>query len=173
MLPRRQVLAASATTLPLSVALGSLGTLSACAGHPNPLKGPPPLSADVRRLLDAAAAEENLVYLYEKTIAAYSPLAPQLSPVLADHRAHLRRLEALIVEPPGRARTVQPARRPAIAATQATAVTALRAAERAAITAQLRRLTSAPPAQAQLYASIAAAEAVHLGLLPGQQPGSS
>jgi hypothetical protein len=173
MLPRRQVLAASTTTLPLFMALGSLGTLSACAGHPNPLKGPPPLSADVRRLLDAAGAEENLVYLYKKTIATYSPLAPQLSPLLADHEAHLRQLEALIVEPPGRVRTVRPTRRPAIAATRAAAVTALRAAEHAAITTQLRRLTSAPPSQAQLYASIAASEAVHLGILSGQRPGSS
>jgi hypothetical protein len=153
------------------MALGSLGTLSACAGHPNPLAAPPPLSADVRRLIDAARAEASLVYLYKETIAAYSPLAPQLSPLLADHAAHLRQLEALIVEPPGRALTVRPARRTAVPATTAAAVTALRAAEQAAVAGQLRRLTSAPPSQAQLYASIAASEAVHLSILSGQQPG--
>ena len=63
MLPRRQLLAASTTTLPLFLAL------SACAG-PNPLAGPPPLSADVRALLQAVAAEQNLISLYNRTMAA-------------------------------------------------------------------------------------------------------
>src|SRR5215469_3083116 len=76
MLPRRKVLAASGTALPLFL------TLSACAG-PSPLtvlKGPPPLSSDVRALLDAASSEENLVYLYKKAIASYPALGPVLSP---------------------------------------------------------------------------------------------
>ncbi len=159
MLPRRQVLAASATMLPLFIAL------SACAGHPNPLEGPPPLSADVRRLLDAATAEQDLVNLYKKTIAAYSPLAPVLSPLLAEHEVHLRQITALIIERPGRSLQVRPARRPAIAGTRAAAIGQLQAAEQAAITTQLRRLTSAPPSQAQLFASIAASEATHVGVL--------
>ena len=49
-----RVLAVSTTRLPLFIALGSLGTLSATATH-------------------SAAAEENPVYPDKKTIAAYSP----------------------------------------------------------------------------------------------------
>jgi hypothetical protein len=161
MLPRRQVLAASTTTLPLLLAL------TACGGHPNPLKGPPPLSADVRTLMAAVTAEDNLVYLYTKTLAAYSHLAAELSPLLAEHRAHLGALEARIIEPPGAILRVRPSARPAIPASKAQAIAQLRAAEQAAITAQLKRLPAASPAEAQLYASIAASEATHITVLNG------
>src|SRR5271165_6600649 len=85
MLPRRQLLAASTTTLPLFLAL------SACGG-PDPLAGPPPLSADVRALLRAVTAEQNLISLYKRTVAVYSALAPALTPLLADRAAALAQL---------------------------------------------------------------------------------
>jgi hypothetical protein len=161
MLPRREVLAASMTTLPLFLAL------SACAG-PDPLKGPPPLAADVRTLMSAILAEDNLVYLYTKAIGTHSGLADELSPLLAEHRAHLSQLQSRIVVPPGRHLRVHPTARPQIPATTHAALAQILAAERAAITAQLKRLPGASPSQAQLYASIAASEATHITVLNGR-----
>ena len=82
------MLAASTTTLPLFLAL------SACAG-PNPLAGPPPLSADVRGLLAAVTDEQNLIWIYKRTMATYSPMAPALAALLAEHQAHLAQLRRL------------------------------------------------------------------------------
>jgi hypothetical protein len=161
MLLRRQVLAASATTLP--VLLG----LAGCAGHPDPLSGPPPLSSDVRTLMAAVTAEDNLVYLYTKTMASYSSLATGLSPLLAEHQAHLRALQARIIEPPGKSLHPRPSSRPAIPASKAEAIAQLHAAEQAAVKAQLGRLPAASPAEAQLYASIAASESTHITILNG------
>jgi hypothetical protein len=155
MLRRRQLLAASTTTLPLFLAL------SACR-KPDVLAGPPPLSADVRVLFAAATAEQNLIYRYNETMAVYSALVPVLSPLLAEHQAHLAELRARIIEPPGKTVPDAVTAKPPIPATRAAAVTALRAAEQAACTAQLRRLAGASPSLAQLYASIAASEATHV-----------
>ena len=155
------MLAASTTTLPLFLAL------SACAG-PDPLAEPPPLAADVRTLMSAVLSEDSLVYLYAKTIAAHSGLAGELSPLLAEHHAHLSQLQARIIVPPGRHLRVHPTARPAIPATTQAALAQILAAERAAVTAQLKRLPGATPSQAQLYASIAACEATHITVLNGQ-----
>ena len=149
------MLAASTTTLPLFLAL------SACAG-PDPLAGPPPLSADVRALLRAVTAEQNLISVYKRTMASYSALAPALTPLLAEHQAHLAQLRARIIEPPGKTVSTKVTSRPAIPGTPAAALAQLRTAEQAASTAQLRRLAGASPSLAQLYASIAASEATHV-----------
>jgi hypothetical protein len=158
MLRRRQLLAASATTLPLFAAL------TACAG-PDPLSGPPPLSADVRVLLDAVTAEQNLIWIYNRTMASYSALAPTLTALVAEHRAHLVQLRAMIVEPPGRPVPGTVTSKPAVPGTRSAALAQLRTAEQSASTAQLRRLAGASPALAQLYASIAASEATHVTVL--------
>ncbi len=149
------MLAASTTTLPLFLAL------SACGG-PDPLAGPPPLSADVRALLRAVTAEQNLISVYKRTMASYSALAPALTPLLAEHQAHLAQLRARIIEPPGKTVSTKVTSRPAIPGTPAAALAQLRTAEQAASTAQLRRLAGASPSLAQLYASIAASEATHV-----------
>src|SRR5579859_4340226 len=77
MLSRRQLLAASPTTLPLFLAL------SGCKG-PAVLSAPPTVSTQTQTLLDAVAAEQNLVWIYNKAIAAYSGLAPALTPLRAE-----------------------------------------------------------------------------------------
>jgi hypothetical protein len=158
MLRRRQLLAASATTLPLFAAL------SACAG-PDPLNGPPPLSADVRALLRAVTAEQNLIWIYNRTMASYSAVAPALGTLLAEHQAHLAQLRARIVEPPGKSVPGTVTSKPSVPGTAATALAQLRAAEQSAVTAQLGRLAGASPSLAQLYASIAASEATHVTAL--------
>lgn len=137
---------------------------SACAG-PDPLSGPPPLSADVRALLGAVTAEANLIWIYNAAMSAYSALEPALAPLLAEHEAHLSQLRSRIVEPAGKTVPAAPTARPAIPRTRAAAVTRLRAAEQGAVTAQLGRLRGAEPSLAQLYASIAASEATHVTVL--------
>lgn len=152
------MLVASTTALPLFAAL------SACGG-PNPLAGPPPLSADVRSLFAAVTAEENLISLYTRSIRAYSALAPALNPLLAEHWAHLAQLRARIIEPPGKTVPERVTSKPPIPATSQAAIAMLRTAEQAASTTQLRRLAGASPSLAQLYASIATSEATHVTVL--------
>jgi hypothetical protein len=158
MLRRRQLLAASTTTFTLFAAL------SGCR-EPAVLAGPPPLSADVRVLFTAVTDEQNLIWLYTRTMAAYSGLAPALAPLLAEHHAHLARLRARIIEPPGKSVPDRVTSKPPVPGTSARAAALLRTAEQAASTAQLRRLAAAPPSLAQLYASIAASEATHVTAL--------
>jgi hypothetical protein len=166
MLSRRQLLAASPTTLPLFLAL------SACKG-PAVLSGPPPLSNQTRLLLHAVTAERNLIWIYNKAVAGYSALRPTLAPLLAEHQAHLAQLTARVVEPPGRKVPDTVTARPALDATADGALRQLRAAEQAAVAALLSRLGSASPSLAQLYASIATSEATHVTTLLNSQAGQS
>lgn len=162
MLSRRQLLAASPTTLPLFL------TLSACKG-PAVLSAPPQVSQQTQVLLHAVAAEQNLIWIYAKVMSAYSGLAAALAPLRAEHEAHLAQLRARVIEPPGKQPTANATAtataRPAVAAPQAAALAQLRAAERAAVTAQMNRLAAAPASLAQLYASIAACESTHVSVL--------
>jgi hypothetical protein len=162
MLSRRQLLAASPTTLPLILAL------SACKG-PAVLSGPPPASNQTQMLLHAVTAEQNLIWIYNKAIAGYSALRPTLAPLLAEHQAHLAELTARVVEPPGKKVPGTVTARPALNATADGALLQLRAAEQAAAVRLLSRLGGAPPSLAQLYASIAASEATHVTTLLGRQ----
>ncbi len=159
------MLATSTTTLPLFL------TLSACKG-PAPLGGPPPLSRDTRSLLHAVTAEQNLIWIYGATIARYSALAAVLRPVLAEHEAHLSRLRDRIIEPPGKKVPWRVTARPAVPGTRSAALSLLRDREQAATRTLLSRLYAASPSLAQLYASIAAAEATHAVTL-GQRIGTA
>ena len=139
------------------------------------LSAPPQPSQQTQVLLHAIAAEQQLIWVYAKVTAAYSVLAATLAPLRAEHEAHLAQLRARVVEPPGRqaqaavtagpSTTGSPTTGPLIAGTQAAALAQLRAAEQAAVTAQMDRLAAAPAALAQLYASIAACESTHVSVL--------
>src|SRR6266700_2428816 len=107
MLSRRQLLAASPTTLPLFLAL------SACKG-PAVLSGPPPVTDQTAMLLHAVTSEQNLIWIYNKAAVTYSNLAPVLNPLLAEHRAHLAQLRGRVIEPPGKCVTDAVTARPAI-----------------------------------------------------------
>jgi hypothetical protein len=158
MLSRRQLLAASPTTLPLFLAL------SACKG-PAVLSAPPTVSPQTQTLLHAATAEQNLIWIYNKAIAAYSGLAPTLAPLRAEHEAHLTQLRARVIEPPGKQVPSAAGAKPALAASQAAVLAQLRTAEQAAVTTLMSRLGGASPSLAQLCASIAASEATHVSVL--------
>ena len=157
MLSRRQLLAAS-PTLPLFL------TLSGCKG-PAVLGAPPHASQQTQVLLHAVAAEQDLVWIYAKVMSVYSGLAATLAPLRAEHEAHLAQLRARVIEPPGKRAPDTVTAKPLIAGTPAAALAQLRAAEQAAVTAQMNRLAAAPASLAQLYASIAASESTHVGVL--------
>ena len=171
MLSRRQLLAASPTTLPLFLAL------SACKG-PAVLSGPPPVASQTQMLLRTVTAEQNLIWIYNKAMAGYSALRPTLAPLLAEHRAHLAQLAARVVEPPGEKVPRAVTARPTLAATAGGALVQLRAAEQAAVARLLGQglLGRASPSLAQLYASVAASEATHVTRLTSRieqsHPGS-
>jgi hypothetical protein len=158
MLSRRQLLAASPTTLPLFLAL------SGCNG-PAVLSAPPAVSPQTQTLLHAVTAEQNLIWVYNKAMAAYSGLTPALAPLRAEHEAHLARLRGRVIEPPGKHVSDAVTAKPALGATEAAALAQLRAAEQAAVKAMMGRLDGASPSLAQLYASIAASEATHVSVL--------
>jgi len=158
MLSRRQLLAASPATLPLFLAL------SACKG-PAVLSAPSAVSPQTQMLLHAVTAEQNLIWIYNKAMTAYSGLVPALAPLRAEHEAHLAQLRAQVIEPPGKRVPTTVTARPPIGATQAAALAQLRAAEQAAVKTLMSRLNGASPSLAQLYASIAASEATHVSVL--------
>ncbi|HEY1823523.1 MAG TPA: ferritin-like domain-containing protein [Trebonia sp.] len=158
MLSRRQLLAASPTTLSLFLAL------SACKG-PAVLSAPPSVSPQTQTLLRAVTAEQNLIWIYNKAIAAYSGLASTLAPLRAEHEAHLVQLRARVIEPTGKPVPDAVTAKPALGATKDAALVQLRAAEQAAVTTMMSRLNGASPSLAQLYASIAASEATHVSVL--------
>ena len=156
------MLAASPTTLPLFLAL------SACKG-PAVLSAPPTVSPQTQALLHAVTAEQNLIWIYNKAMAAYSGLGPFLTPLRAEHEKHLAQLRARVSEPPGKQVPLAVTAKPRLAVTEAAALAQLRAAEQAAVTTLMGRLSGAPASLAQLYASIAASEATHATVLSGAE----
>ena len=178
--PRRRVLLASATALPLLLATAGCRSSSLFTG-PDPLAGRPPLGHDVLTLQAVIASEENLINLYRTAIDGDSGTAPHdgrartLATLLAQHEQHLAQLRTRLVEPAG---TPTPASTPAPAASAASgpastgaarvSTARLRAAERASAASLVQRLATVEPALAQLFASIAASDATHATVLAGQ-----
>jgi len=174
--PRRRILLASATALPLLLAAAGCRSQDVFAG-PDPLAGPPPLGHDVLTLQAVIAAEEKMVELYQ-TAVVVDPQAlvrtRMLRSLLAQHGQHLAQLRARLVEPPGQASDSPTARPSASAAGPPSGpgpagpdLAHLRAAESASAASLVRRLATVPPALAQLFASIAASDASHVTVLGG------
>jgi hypothetical protein len=158
MLSRRQLLAASPTTLPLFLAL------SGCKG-PAVLGAPPVMSAQTQALLHAVTAEQNLIWIYNRAIAAYPALGPALTRLRAEHEAHLAQLRGRVVEPAGKQVPDTVTSKPALGASPSAVLGQLRNAEQAAVTTMMGKLDGASPSLAQLYASIGACEATHVSVL--------
>jgi hypothetical protein len=173
-LPRRRVLLASATMLPLLFATAGCRSSDVFSG-PDPLSGRPPLSHDVLTLQAVIAAEENLIYLYRTAINGDSGTAARartLEPLLAQHEQHLAQLKARLIEPDGTtAAQASPGPSPSPSSSAASPAPGrvtparLRAAERASAAGLVQRLTTVQPALAQLFASIAASDATHVTVL--------
>lgn len=160
---RRTVLAASAAGLPLLI--------TACKGV-QVLGSPPPPPAEIATLRAAITAEQDLVTAYA---AAVSPASAgtdggtaMLAAVLAEHRQHLTQLKSRLIE--------TAAQRSAAAASAGPSgpvrtgapppdIVQLEQAEADASDRLIGQLAGLPPSLAQLFASIAAAEATHVPLL--------
>lgn len=165
----RRVVLAGAVSLPLvatgcSKGIGGLGT------PPSPLP-------DVTILRDAIAGETLMISRYGAVMTAVPDQAGSLRPLLDQHREHLARLRARLVEPDaGRAPEHSPSASASspeaqVPGTPAAARRYLRHAEQAAAQTLLTALTAAPPSLAQLLASIAASEASHALLLSPHRRG--
>jgi len=166
--PRRRVLLASAAALPLL--LGAAGCRSSDVfSGPDPLAGRPPLGHDVLTLQAVIAAEENMIDLYQLAISGDSGTsrARTLRSLLAQHQQHLVQLKARLIVPPGASASPSPSSARPSPRASTVSITRLRAAERASAADLVRRLATAPPALAQLLASIAASDATHVTALGG------
>lgn len=160
---RRLMLAAAAAA---SVGLAGCKGIAALGPLPKP-------SADVVTLEHAIAAEELMVATYRAAAeqlatsqaagAAAQRLSAAVTAIHAEHQAHLAGLRARLVLPPRLARTkVRPGRPSPLPAGGKGIIGALVAGERAAAARLTGQLLDAPPALAQLMASIAASEAAHV-----------
>jgi hypothetical protein len=174
--PRRRILLASATTLPLLLATAGCRSSSLFAG-PDPLADRPPLGHNVLTLQAVIASEENMINLYRAAINGDSGTAQSrtLRPLLAQHEQHLAQLRARLIEPAGTPATPSQTTRPSASAGGGSASTGparvttarLRAAERASAAGLVQQLATVEPALAQLFASIAASDATHVMALAG------
>ncbi len=183
--PRRRLLLASVTALPLLLATAGCRSSDAFAG-PDPLAGRPRPAPDVVTLQAVIAAEENLIGLYRTALSGHSAAAGQaqeLKPLLAQHEQHLTRLSSRLIQPPGTAPVpaspvpaspvpaspvpASPSASASAAASAPVTIARLRAAERASAAGLVRRLATVEPALAQLFASIAACDATHVAALGG------
>jgi hypothetical protein len=166
--PRRRVLLASAAALPLLLGAAGCRSSDVFTG-PDPLAGRPSLGHDVLTLQAVIAAEENMIDLYQLAISGDpgTTRARTLRSLLAQHQQHLVQLKARLIVPPGASASPSPSSASPSPRASTVSITRLRAAERASAADLVRRLATAPPALAQLLASIAASDATHATALGG------
>jgi len=162
------VLLASAAALPLLLGAAGCRSSDVFTG-PDPLAGRPPLDHDVLTLQAVIAAEENMIDLYQLALSGDpgTTRARTLRSLLAQHQQHLVQLKARLIVPPGASASPSPSSASPSPRASTVSITRLRAAERASAADLVRRLATAPPALAQLLASIAASDATHATALGG------
>ena len=163
------MLLASAAALPLLLGAAGCRSSDVFTG-PDPLAGRPPLGHDVLTLQAVIAAEENMIDLYQLAIGggdSGTTRARTLRSLLTQHQQHLVQLKARLIVPPGASPSPSPSSARPSPRASTVSITRLRAAERASAADLVRRLATAPPALAQLLASIAASDATHATALGG------
>ena len=162
------MLLASAAALPLLLGAAGCRSSDVFTG-PDPLAGRPPLGHDVLTLQAVITAEENMIDLYQLAISGDpgTTRARTLRSLLAQHQQHLVQLKARLIVPPGASASPSPSSASPSPRASTVSITRLRAAERASAADLVRRLATAPPALAQLIASIAASDATHVTALGG------
>ena len=171
--PTRRVVLAASAALPLLVA-GCRGT--------QVLGTPPRLSAAVRQLRSAIAAEQSMVASYQRVLtlladgraaAGSGPAArATLAGLLAEHQDHLRQLQARLIPGSPQAAGAGPLPAPSVTGVPTAprqAIGYLGAAEQAASDRLLGGVLQVPPSLAQLFASISASEATHVPVLAATQ----
>jgi hypothetical protein len=173
-----QVVAEPTRRLVLAAAAGSL-TLAGCTGVK--VLGPVPApGADVVALERAIADEELMVARYASALSPsqvlgvtgkHSPNTVRramatITAIHSEHVAHLAQLRSRLVLPPRRATAKpRPSPTPPLPTGLHHILATLAAAETAASDRLIGWVPGAPPALAQLMASIAASEAAHVVLL--------
>ena len=162
------MLLASAAALPLLLGAAGCRSSDVFTG-PDPLAGRPPLGHDVLTLQAVIAAEENMIDLYQLALSGDpgTTRARTLRSLLAQHQQHLVQLKARLIVPPGASPSPSPSSASPSPRASTVSITRLREAERASAADLVRRLATAPPALAQLLASIAASDATHATALGG------
>ena len=162
------MLLASAAALPLLLGTAGCRSSDVFTG-PDPLAGRPPLGHDVLTLQAVIAAEENMIDLYQLAISGDSGTtrARTLRSLLAQHQQHLVQLKARLIVPPAASASPSPSSASPSPRASTVSIARLQAAERASAADLVRRLATAPPALAQLLASIAASDATHATALGG------
>ena len=162
------MLLASAAALPLLLGAAGCRSSDVFTG-PDPLAGRPPLGHDVLTLQAVITAEENMIDLYQLALSGDpgTTRARTLRSLLAQHQQHLVQLKARLIVPPGASPSPSPSSASPSPRASTVSITRLRAAERASAADLVRRLATAPPALAQLLASIAASDATHATALGG------
>ena len=162
------MLLASAAALPLLLGTAGCRSSDVFTG-PDPLAGRPPLGHDVLTLQAVIAAEENMIDLYRLAISGDSGTsrARTLRSLQGQHQQHLVQLKARLIVPPGASASPSPSSASPSPRASTVSMARLRAAERASAADLVRRLATAPPALAQLLASIAASDATHATALGG------
>jgi hypothetical protein len=118
---------------------------------------------DTAVLGQAITAEKLMIARYQAAISGSPGQTALLSPLLAQHRAHLTRLASRLLDPRPASAARSPS--PAPATPPPATLSALQAAEEAAAGGLVRHLAEVTPSLAQLLASIAASEASHALLL--------
>lgn len=162
------MLLASAAALPLLLGTAGCRSSDVFTG-PDPLAGRPPLGHDVLTLQAVIAAEENMIDLYRLAISGDSGTsrARTLRSLQGQHQQHLVQLKARLIVPPGASASPSPSSASPSPRVSTVSIARLQAAERASAADLVRRLATAPPALAQLLASIAASDATHVTALGG------
>ena len=162
------MLLASAAALPLLLGAAGCRSSDVFTG-PDPLAGRPPLGHDVLTLQAVIAAEEDMIDLYRLAISGDSGAsgARTLRALQGQHQQHLVQLKARLIVPPGASASPSPSSASPSPRASTVSIARLRAAERASAADLVRRLATAPPALAQLLASIAASDATHVTALGG------
>ena len=160
------MLLASAAALPLLLGTAGCRSSDVFTG-PDPLAGRPPLGHDVLTLQAVIAAEENMIDLYRLAISGDSGAsrARTLRSLQGQHQQHLVQLKARLILPPSA--SPSPSSASPSPRVSTVSIARLQAAERASAADLVRRLATAPPALAQLLASIAASDATHVTALGG------
>lgn len=141
-------------------------------GALGPLPSPAP---DVVMLHHAIGAEELMVARYAAAVGALAGqtrAAAAVAVLLTEHQEHLDQLRSRLILPP-RLATARPSPSPSPPPTPTgghQVLAELVAAERAASNRLQQELLGAPPALAQLLASIGASEAAHVVVLAQSRP---
>lgn len=130
--------------------LAPLAPLTACSADDGPPAPPPPPDPDIALRATAVQRELGLIAAYDATLAAAAPVvAARYAPVRAEHATHLAALLDQAAAPPAPAVGTRRTRDQLVVL------------ERAAATAHATAARTASAGLAQVFASLAAAEAAH------------